>query len=284
MRQRSVPTTLAWAVLACFFISACASGHKTLTEATSIESRKSAAAGDYKKALDGFKEAVKKKPRAKQLTANYMRTVEDIKRTADGARGQKDYARAAGIYRILLDRYGDFGAFATKLTFKKIHLETGLKHCRVGLADAQAQQAMKDGDMAKAVEVYQSALTDYPGDADLSAKCSAMIGDIKALADGAWREKDFARAGAINVILLKIYPSFDGLRPPVAFSGEALKKSIADCRESLTKKGLAEYRRGNLAEAIAVWEGLLAFDPDNVEIRKAVTTARTQLDAIKKKK
>ena len=151
-------------------------------------------------------------------------------------------------------------------------------------ADAQAQQAMKEGDVAKAVEVYQSALTDHPGDADLSAKCSAMIGDIKALADGAWREKDFARAGAIKSFLLRVYPSFDGLRPPLAFSEEGLKKSIADCRESLTKKGLAEYRRGNLAEAVAVWEGLLAFDPDNAEIKKAVTTARTQLDAIKKKK
>jgi len=51
----------------------------------------------------------------------------------------------------------------------------------------------------------------------------------------------------------------------------------------LTKAGLEEYRKGNLAKAIAVWEGLLSFDPNNVEIRKAVDTARIQLNEIIKK-
>jgi cytochrome c-type biogenesis protein CcmH/NrfG len=87
----------------------------------------------------------------------------------------------------------------------------------------------------------------------------------------------------VNVFLLKNFASFEGLRPPVAFSKEALTKAVAVCRESLTKAGLTEYRKGNLAEAIAVWKGLLSFDPDNAEIKKAVNTARTQLDGIKKK-
>ena len=56
------------------------------------------------------------------------------------------------------------------------------------------------------------------------------------------------------------------------------------CRESLTKAGLAEYRKGNLEKAIAVWESLLVFDPDNAEIKKAVETAKTQLNEILKKK
>jgi cytochrome c-type biogenesis protein CcmH/NrfG len=51
----------------------------------------------------------------------------------------------------------------------------------------------------------------------------------------------------------------------------------------LTRKGLEEYRKGNLARAIAHWEGLLEFDPDNAEIRKAVETAVEQQKKLKKK-
>ena len=58
---------------------------------------------------------------------------------------------------------------------------------------------------------------------------------------------------------------------------------MAACRESLTQSGLAEYRKGNLAGAIAFWEGLLSFDPNNAEIKKAVGTAKTQAAEIKKK-
>jgi cytochrome c-type biogenesis protein CcmH/NrfG len=62
-----------------------------------------------------------------------------------------------------------------------------------------------------------------------------------------------------------------------------LAEGIAACREGLTKTGLEEYRKGNLAKAISVWEDLLSFDPDNTEIKKAVDTARTQLNKVIKK-
>jgi tetratricopeptide (TPR) repeat protein len=284
MLKRSMTYVLAGAVLGCLFLSACASANKTLTKETLAESRKSLAAGDFEKALDSFKEAHKKNPWGEELTANYIQMVEEIKRTADGARGQRDYARAGRIYRILLDRYGDFEAFAAKLTFKKIHLETALKECRIAAVDNPVAQALKTGNFAKAIDIFQTALKENPGDAELAAKFRGTANKIKAIGDKALDAKDFARAGTVNVFLLKNYPYFERLKPPVAFTREALRDAVAACRESLTKTGLAEYRKGNLAKAIAVWEGLLAFDPDNAEIKKAVTTARTQLDALKKKK
>jgi cytochrome c-type biogenesis protein CcmH/NrfG len=44
---------------------------------------------------------------------------------------------------------------------------------------------------------------------------------------------------------------------------------------------MVEYRKGNLKGAISVWESLLAFDPDNEQIKKAIETARAQLQQIK---
>ena len=283
MLKRLKTRALAGAALACLFLSACASANKTLTKETLVESRKSMAADDFETALDNFKEARKKNPESTDLTANYIRMVEEIKRTADGARSRGEYARAGRIYRILLDRYSDFGAFAEKLTFKKAQLETPLKECRIEAVYDPAAQAMKAGQFTKAIDIFRAALKENPRDADLAAKFRGTANEIKAIGDKALDNKDFARAGTVNVFLLRSYASFEGLKPPVAFTREVLREAVGACRESLTRTGLAEYRNGNLAKAIAIWEDLLSFDPDNAEIKKAVTTARTQLKELKKK-
>jgi len=279
MLKRSLTCALAGLLL----WPACVTTDRALTRQVSVESQKSLAAGDFEKALSGFREAAKKNPGGPELRANYVRTVEAIKQAADRALGQRDYARAGGIFRILLENYGDFDAFATKLTFKKAHLETALKECRITAVDNAAAQAVKAGNFVKAIDLFLSALKENPGDAELTVKYRGTVDEIKAIADNAFVAEDFARAGKVNALLLKNFASFEGLKPPVVFDREALNGTVAACRERLTKTGLAEYRKGNLAKAIAVWEDLLSFDPDNAEIRKAVTTAKTQLDGIKKK-
>lgn len=275
--------TPVYLILPCLLWPACSTANKNLTKQASIESRKSLAAGDFEKVLSGFREATKKNPPSKELAADYVRTVEEIKGTADRSLSNREYARAGGIYRILLDRYDDFGPIAAKLTFKKAQLETALKECRIATVDDPAARAVKAGNFARALDIFQAAIKENPGDAALAAKYRRTAHEIKAIGDKAFASKDFARAGSVNALLLKNYASFEGQRPPVGFSREALKDAVAACRESLTKTGLAEYRKGDLAAAIAVWEGLLAFDPDNAEIKKAVNTAKTQLAGIKKK-
>ena len=283
MLKRSITRALAGAVLPCLFLSACALADKIMTKKTPVESRPALAEGDYQKALDDFKAEYEKTPRSRELTADYVRTVEEIKGAADQALGQQEYVRAGGIYRMLLDRYDDFGALASKLSFKKAQLETALKECRTVAVDNPAAQAVKAGNFARALDIFQAAIKENPGAAELAAKYRGAVNQIKAIGDKAFSARDFAQAGRVSVALLKNFASFERLRPPVAFSKEALIKEVAACRESLTKTGLTEYRRGNLAKAIAAWEGLLSFDPDNTEIKKAVNTAKTQLDGIKKK-
>jgi tetratricopeptide (TPR) repeat protein len=284
MSNISLRRALAGAALAGLFVAACSTANKNLNKQTSIESRKSLESGDFEKALAGFKAALKENPRNKELTANYIRTVEEVKRTADIAMGRRDYARAGDIYQILVNSYPDFEAFAAKLPFKEAQLAIAQKACRAALVEGRAQQALKAGKIALAIETFQGALSENPGDADLKTKYLGTLEEIKAIGDNAYHNKDFARAGLVSFVLLKNYSSYEGLRPPVALTRESLQETIAACREALTKTGLTEYRKGNLAKAIAVWEGLLAFDPDNAEIKKAVTTAKTQLNELIKKK
>jgi len=284
MPDLSLKRTLASLVLPCLFLSACSTASRNLTKQAAIESRKSLAAGDFQKALDSFKEATKKNPRSKELTENYIRTVEEIKRTADRALGQRDFVRASNIYRVLLNNSAGFGGFAARLTFNKPFLETGLKNCRIGIVDGQAQEDLKMGDFAKVLETHQAALKEYPGDAEWAASYARAVQAIKAAGDKALADQDFVQSGKVYALLLRNFPSFGGLQAAVAFARTDLAGALEVCRDSLTKAGLAEYRKGNLAKAIAVWEGLLSFDPNNAEIRNAVETARTQLNEIIKKK
>jgi len=283
MLKRFPKRALAGAVFSCLLFSACASADKNLTIKTYADSRRFLASGDYDKALDGFREAHRTNPRGKELTAKYILTIEDIKRTADGVRAQRDYVRAGNIYRILLDRYGDFRMFAARLTFKRADLEAALKECRIAAVDDPAAQAVRAGNFAKAIDIFWAALKKDPGDVELSAEYRAAINQIKAAGDKAFAGEDFAEAGRVHALLLRNSSSFAGLRLPVTFGQKNLEDVVAACRENLTITGLAEYRKGNLAKAVALWEGLLSFDPDNTEIKKAVETAKTQLDAIKKK-
>ena len=283
MRDMSLKRTLAYLILPCLLWPACSTANRNLTKQASVESRKSLTAGDFARALDIFQAAIKENPGDVELAAKYQGMVHEIKALGDNAFGAKDFARAGTIYRVLLNSYGDFGTFAATLTFNKVHLETALKECLIAAVDSPAAQAVKAGNFARALDIFRPALEESPGDAELAAKYRGTVNQIKAAGDKAFASKDFAQAGRVHALLLKNYALFEGLRPPVAFSREALKDVISACRESLTKTGLAEYRKGNLAEAIAVWERLLSFDPDNAEIKKAVNTAKTQLDAIKKK-
>jgi tetratricopeptide (TPR) repeat protein len=271
------------AALAGLLVAACSTAGTNLVKQVSTESRQSLAAGDFQKAIDPYKVAFQRDPGNKELAAGYAGTLEEIRRVADVARGRQDHEQAGRIYRVLLNNYADYKALAPTLTFQKPYLEASLRTCRVALADAQARQAMKAGNAARALDLSSAVLKEYPGNADAKANGGKLVQEIKASADKAMADKDYARAGRLYVLVLKDSPSFEGGPPAAPLDRAAITKALATCREVLTKTGLEEYRKGNLTKAIAVWEGLLSFDPDNTEIKKAVQTAKTQQGGIIKR-
>jgi len=272
------------AAFAGLLVAACSTAGTNLAKQAAVESGPYLAAGDFQKAIDPFKEAFKRNPKNRGLTANYVRTVEEIRRVADRAMGRQDYDAAGRIYRILLNNYADFKTLAPALTFTKPYLEASLRYCRIALVDTQARLELKAGNPAKALELSSALLKEYPGGSGAAANFLKLVQEIKAAADKAMADKDYVRAGKWYVAILKDSASFEGFTPTVAFARTDLTEAIAACRDVLTKSGLEEYRKGNLAKAIEVWEGLLSFDPENAEIKKAVQTAKTQQSEIIKKK
>lgn len=101
--------------------------------------------------------------------------------------------------------------------------------------------------------------------------------EIKGLADKALARKDFVAAGKGYAVLWRESPMAQQAGLSLSFSRDDLDEGVKKCRTQLTREGLDQYRKGNLKKAIVIWQGLLQFDPDNAEIRKAVDTATEQL-------
>lgn len=265
----------------CLGFAACVSANKAAVKQTSTDSGQALAAGDFGKALELQKQLSKNDPRNPKVLAGYVWTIEKAKKAADMYRGRGSFGPAGETYRILLDDWDGFSAFAEKLTFSRVDLETGMKDCRIALGGVQYRQELKAGRYDKALAVYQAALRDYPGDKTMRAAFAGAVDELEAVGRKALDGKSYALAGRIYVLLLRNSATFKGLETRATVSRESLAEKVELCRSGLTTSGLAEYRKGNLQKAIAAWDSLLVFDPENAEIKKAVETAKAQLGKLK---
>jgi len=243
--------------------------------------------GNYKKAIEICQAALKEQPQEKSVRAEYVATVQEIKKAADAAYGKADYVTAAGTYKILVDSWDEDKAVAGALTFEKSDLEAGLKSCRGAVRGQEIRRQLKAGDYEKAIGLCQAALMEQPKEKSVRADYVSAILGAKAAGDKALAGRDYAAAGRIHVLLLNNLGSFEGLDGIGKAAAASLKKdrlveTIRVCIQGLTNSGLAEYRKGNLEKAIGIWDSLLVFDPGNAEIKKAVETAKAQLGKIKR--
>jgi tetratricopeptide (TPR) repeat protein len=139
-----------------------------------------------------------------------------------------------------------------------------------------AKQFMDEGEYQKAIDAYTVEYLKQPQDQALVKEYVKSLGDIKSAADKALEEEDFAAAGKNYNVLLKNYSHFKGFDRRLSFNRTYLNKKFSHCKQSLSKQGFQEYRKGNLSGAIALWQGLLTIDPHNTEIKEALRIAKLQ--------
>lgn len=143
-------------------------------------------------------------------------------------------------------------------------------------AATRARQHMSAGEYQKAIDDY---MTEYRSGSRTPAqvtKCVKGLENIKAAADKASDKEDFASAGRIYEVLLKNFSHFKDFVRMLSFDRAHLNEKFTHCKKSLSAQGFQEYRKGNLSKAIALWQSLLAIDPDNADIKGAVRTAKLQ--------
>lgn len=148
----------------------------------------------------------------------------------------------------------------------------------------ESEQYVVQGDYKSAMDVYADAGRKYPEHPALSLNYHKTIEDIHHAADEAFTREDFASSGRAYFVLLKNYPHYQELIPELSFDRGFLHARSEDCSSHLSQGALADYRKGNIAKAISIWKSILAFDPNNSGIAKAIETATIQLKNLQHKR
>jgi tetratricopeptide (TPR) repeat protein len=141
----------------------------------------------------------------------------------------------------------------------------------------KSEQFVVQGDYKNALDVYANLCRKYPDDQALSTNYGKTVEDINRAAGEAFSKEDFISSGRAYYVLLKNNSSCHGpVREQTIDKGFLLGR-LEDCSSHLSQRALAEYRKGNLAEAISIWKNILAFDPNNTGVEKAIETATVQM-------
>jgi tetratricopeptide (TPR) repeat protein len=147
-----------------------------------------------------------------------------------------------------------------------------------------AKKHMEAGEYQKAIDVYNVEYQKHPHDLSIAREYVKSIENIASAADKALDKKDYASAGRKYDVLLKNYAHFKGFEKKLSFNSIYLNEKLSYCKKALLKLGFQEYRKGNLSEAIELWQDLLVIDPQNTDIEKALRTAKLQQKNLQEKK
>jgi len=151
-------------------------------------------------------------------------------------------------------------------------------------ATRQAQMELEAGKFQRAIDICKEIYQKYPQDPTVQSGYIKTLESIKSSGDRAFEKNRFELAGCIYQTLLKHVSSVTYLSRSFSFGREVLTVKIKSCKKILFENGLEQYRSGNLNQAISIWKSILAFDPENQEIRRAVEMATLQYRNLEKVK
>jgi tetratricopeptide (TPR) repeat protein len=245
--------------------------------------RQRLAAEDFSAALSSYEELVQSYPGDRTVAREFKESVEKIKARADGWFEEKDFAAAEKTYSLLLENFTSFSGFEHSLSFDRDSVSLRIRECQERLSERRAREFLAAGDYQKALDGFKVLSPDVLRTPHQSASLRRIMEETKGLADKALARKDYVAAGKGYAVLYQGYPLAQQADVSLSFSHSEAEEGLKECRTELTREGLEQYRKGKLEEAIAIWRGLLQFDPENVEVQKAVDTASEQLKRLSKK-
>lgn len=246
------------------------------------EAEKAMAAGDYSQALEIYHAYLAKEPNQVKIKNDFLAALAHVKKEAESLKNRGKYSSALSFYRLLSKYSQNLTPEEKNLVFASSDLTKEIKDCRVKLQRYEAEKAFQAGQPDQAINLLVAGLQEYPEEPSLKSYLTEILDELKAQARLAMASKDWAQAGQLYFRLKSTFLKHEKFLTNFPLSLEEMNKAIKYCSQQLTNQGLIEYRKGNLKEAISLWEKILLFQPDNEEIKRAIQTAKTQLEKIKK--
>ncbi len=268
------------------FLSSCGSSKKEQiqkdTDHGTGQAQMELEAGRFQKAIDLCDEIYQKYPQDMAVQSGYIRTLESIKSSGDRAFERNDFETAGNIYEILGKNWSHFAGFSPSLSFERSYLEKRAKTSKCLFIGGQVSSYVKAGEFQRAIDISKELHQKYPQDPGVRTGYIQTLESVKSNGDRAFEKGDFALAGSVYEILLRHISSVTRLNGSSPLNRKGLTAKIKTCEKNLFENGLAQYRSGNLEQAISIWKGILVFDPRNEEVKRAVDMATLQLKNLKK--
>lgn len=126
------------------------------------------------------------------------------------------------------------------------------------------------------IDSYKTEIDKAPKNEELIRNFAKSLEAMNNAAEKSYSRNDYAAAGKTYNLLLKRYTDFKDAAHLLSFNKAQLNARLTNCKTALYQKGFQEYREGNLGKAIATWQDYLEIDPDNADIKRALSTAKAQ--------
>jgi tetratricopeptide (TPR) repeat protein len=143
-------------------------------------SNEHAAKGEFKSAIDVYKDAADKYPEDKTLEAGYIATIEDIKKAGDRAFDKGDFTLSGKTYYLLLKNVLQPNELAVDLSFTKKSLTDRLDMCYTELSQ-QALIEYRSGNIENAISLWKSILSFDPGNKSIKKSIDTATTQLKNL-------------------------------------------------------------------------------------------------------
>ena len=147
---------------------------------------------------------------------------------------------------------------------------------------AEGMTALQEGRHERALELFSAAWQEKPGHAGVAREFDGALLALKKSGDAAYAHGKWEDAGKrwMGTLRYITHPAANSRGYPFTRSEVAAK--VEHLTTALTEKALTEYRRGEVASAIADWKTILSYDPGHEEAARSLRTASKQLETLKK--
>lgn len=128
--------------------------------------RKYMEASEYQNAIDVYNVEYRKHPGDQALMREYVRSIENIKLTADKGLSNEDFLSACKNYNVLLKNYPHFKGFDKNLSFNSTDLNKRFSHCKKAISKRGFQEYRK-GNISGAIMLWEGLLAIAPDNTDI---------------------------------------------------------------------------------------------------------------------
>lgn len=147
---------------------------------------------------------------------------------------------------------------------------------------SEGMAALQEGSHERALEFFAAAWQEKPGHAGVAREFDNALLALKKNGDAAYAQGKWEDAGKrwMGTLRFITHPAANWRDYP--FTRSEVRSKVDHLSAALTEKALMEYRRGEVASAMADWKTILSYDPGHEEAARSYRTASKQLETLMK--